>query len=340
MVAKGREIKGLKKQLSTACKQAGLDHHTKRKDGFMYTVGQKVIYKKVREALGLDKCRTFFSAAAPISKETLEYFLSLDIVVSQLFGMSETTGPHTVNMDPTSFGEASKVPRIMSVGPTMPGVKTKLHNINSDGDGEICMWGRNIMMGYLNREDKTIEDLDEEGWMHSGDLASIDNDGYVYITGRLKELLITAGGENVAPVPIEDCIKRELPAISNVVLIGDRQKYLSAFLTFKVVMDPKTDEPTTQLLPATTDWCESFGRPNIKNVDDILRGPDPVIMAAIQAGIDRANAQAVSNASRVQKWTVIPTDLSVPGGELGPTLKLKRFAINKKFAHAVDNLYV
>ena len=197
---------------------------------------------------------------------------SLDIVISQLFGMSETTGPHTVNMDPTSFGEGSKVPRIMSVGPTMPGVKTKLHNVNSEGDGEICMWGRNIMMGYLNREDKTADDLDEEGWMHSGDLASVDKDGYVYITGRLKELLITAGGENVAPVPIEDCIKKELPAISNVVLIGDRQKYLSAFLTFKVVMDAKTDEPTNQLLPATVDWCESFGRTNIKTVDDILRG--------------------------------------------------------------------
>ena len=206
-------------------------------------------------------------------KQLIELFCySLDIVIHQLFGMSETTGPHTVSMDPTSFEEGSKVPRIMSVGPTMPGVKTKLHNIQSDGDGEICMWGRNIMMGYLNREDKTRDDLDEEGWMHSGDLASIDKDGYVYITGRLKELLITAGGENVAPVPIEDCIKRELPAISNVVLIGDRQKYLSAFLTFKVVMDAKTDEPTTQLLPSTIDWCASFGRSNIRTVDDILKG--------------------------------------------------------------------
>lgn len=186
--------------------------------------------------------------------------------------MSETTGPHTISVDPTSFGEGSKVPRIMSVGPTMPGVKTKLHNINSEGDGEICMWGRNIMMGYLNREDKTTDDIDDEGWMHSGDLASVDKDGYVYITGRLKELLITAGGENVAPVPIEDCIKKELPAISNVVLIGDSQKYLSAFLTFKVVMDAKTDEPTKQLLPATIDWCQSFGRNNIKTVDDILKG--------------------------------------------------------------------
>ena len=156
-------------------------------------------------------------------------------------------------------------------------------------------------------------------------------------TGRKKELLITAGGENVAPVPVEDNIKAALPCISNVILIGDRQKFLTVFLTFKVVMD--NDTPTNKLSQTALDWIESLGRSNITTVDDLLEKPDPVIMGAIQNGIDKANKKAVSNAARVQKWTILPTDVSIPGGELGPTLKLKRFFFNKKYSAAVDRFY-
>jgi long-chain-fatty-acid--CoA ligase ACSBG len=273
MLAKGRDLKGLKKKVSVACKQAGLDYHLKQKETMMYGIGKKVIYKKVKEALGLERCHSFFSGAAPISMETLQYFLSLDIILTQLFGMSETCGPHTINMDPTSAVEGgSRGQRMLSVGATIKGCKTRLHNIQEDGDGEMICWGRNIMMGYLNREDKTNEDIDEDGFMHTGDLTSMDKDGFVYITGRIKELLITAGGENVAPVPIEDNIKKELPVISNVVLIGDRKKFLSAFITLKQVLDLKTDEPTRDLMPTAIDWCKSVGRPAIKTIDDVLKG--------------------------------------------------------------------
>ena len=161
-----------------------------------------------------------------------------------------------------------------------------------------------------------------------------------YFLGRIKELIITAGGENVAPVPIEELIKRECPLISNAVLIGDKKKFLTVFLTIKTVVDKDTESPTKTLTPTARDWCSSLGRPDIRSVDDILQDPDPLIMGAIQAAIDRANRHAVPNAAKVQKWTILPLDLSVNGGELGPTLKLKRFAFAKKFAHAVDNLYV
>jgi len=172
---KGRDTKGVKKKVTNACKKAGLDHHLMNKDTMMYTIGQKAVYSKIREAIGLDRCTNFFSGAAPISDETLRYFLSLDIVVRELYGMSEVSGPHFLPTD-------NKIV-IGSVGKTIPGGHTKLHDKDTDGNGEICMKGRNLMMGYLNREDKTTEDIDKHGWLHSGDIGSIDEHGFAHITG-------------------------------------------------------------------------------------------------------------------------------------------------------------
>ena len=278
--------------------------------------------------------------------------------------MSEVTGPQSLQTGPRTV--------IGSVGPTMPGCETRLANKDADGNGEICMKGRNLMMGYLNREDKTTEDIDQDGWLHSGDIGSIDANGFIfitgtdfinnidkplgfsffisiprflplvtifYITGRIKELIITAGGENVAPIPIEEKIKECLPCISNCILIGDKQKYLSCFLSFKVVVDrDNNDMPTNALTPEAVEWCRSIGS-NATKVTDILNGPDAAVLNGIQAGIDKANKASVSRASVVQKWTVLPLDISLPTGELGPTLKLKRFAFNKKYNHAIERLY-
>jgi len=331
MRAKAKDIKGLKKKVSQACKEAGLEFHLHGRKTLMYSVGQKVIYKKVREALGFDRCVTFMTGAAPIAKDVVHYFLSLDMKILELYGMSECTGPQSL----CYYGNNYKM---YSVGKIIPGAENRLSEPDAKGEGEVCMWGRHCMMGYLNRPDKTTEDMDEEGWIHSGDLGTVDKDGFLFITGRKKELLITAGGENVAPVPVEDNIKAELPCIANAILIGDRQKFLSVFLTFKVVMED--DTPTNKLTPPAIEWCQSQGRPDITTVEDILNGPDGKIMASIQAGIDRANKNAVSNASKVQRWTILPSDVSMPGGELGPTLKLKRFFFNKKYNDSIERLYV
>lgn len=331
MLDKGKAVKGLKRKIADSCKKAGLDHHLNGKDGVMYNVGKKVIYKKVKEALGLDRCVSFFSGAAPISIDVLKYFLSLDIVILELYGMSEVTGPQSMSY----YGSV----KVGSVGKIFPGAKNRLANQDDKGEGEVCMWGRHVMMGYLNREDKTTEDMDEEGWMHSGDLGSMDDDGFLHITGRIKELIITAGGENIAPVPIEESIKKELPCISNAILIGDKRKFLTVFLTFKVVMDTATEAPTRKLTASAIEWCRSVGS-NASTVDEILKGPDAKVMEAIQAGIDKSNKGSVSNAARVQRWTILPTDVSIPGGELGPTLKLKRFYFNKKYDDTIERLYV
>ena len=176
MQDKGRASRGLKKMVAEACKKAGLDFHLNSNDSMMYTVGKKAIYPKVTQALGLDRTKQFLSGAAPLGEETLKYFMSLDIVIQEVYGMSETTGAHT--------GMTGK-PKLNSVGKAIPGAEIKLIDEDSKGEGEICMRGRNTMMGYLNREDKTIEDVDSEGWIHSGDVGSIDDDGYLFITGKL-----------------------------------------------------------------------------------------------------------------------------------------------------------
>lgn len=150
-------------------------------------------------------------------------------------------------------------------------------------------------------------------------------------------MLITAGGENIAPIPIENTIKEMLPCLSNVILIGDKKKYLSCFLTFKN-NDTPIEIPTDTLSPGAISWCTSVGSSATK-VGDILSGPDVNVMNAIQDGIDRANKRAVSRAGCVQKWKILPLDLSIPTGELGPTLKLKRSAFCQKYSDEIETLY-
>jgi long-chain-fatty-acid--CoA ligase ACSBG len=264
-----------------------------------------------------------------MSIEVFKYFMSLDIIILELYGMSENTGPQTFNtLEERKLG---------TVGKTIDSCRTKIADADpATGEGEIAMWGRNCMMGYLSQEEKTKKEFDDDNYFRSGDVGVEDEDGFIKITGRIKELIITAGGENVAPSPIEDAIKAELPLISNVVLIGDKQKFLSCFLTLKVNI--VEDEPTNELMQVAVEWCAEKGRRH-RTVDDILNPPDPVIMKEIQNGIDRANKQAVSNACRVQRWTVLPGDLSIKGGELGPTLKLKRFAFMSKYTDTIDRIY-
>ena len=147
---------------------------------------------------------------------------------------------------------------------------------------------------------------------------------------------MTSGGENIAPLNIEQIIKNELPCISNVVVIGDKRKYLTLLLTFKVQLD--NDTPGECLSPEAVAWCKEVGS-TCETVTQILSGPDARVMAAIQAGIDRTNKKSTSRASTVQKWTILPVDFSVNTGEIGPTLKTKRFFVNQKYSETIDRLY-
>ena len=195
-----------------------------------------------KKKLGLDKCRYHFTGAAPITKDTLQYFGNLDISICELYGMSENCGPQSVCL-PWQY-------KWSCCGASLPGMEVKIDHMadeamknggsvedregrlrnDPEGEGEICFRGRHIMMGYMGDFGKTCDAIDEDGWLHSGDLGKLDG-GMIKITGRIKELIIGGGGENIAPVPIEDKIKGQCPALANVMLIGDKQKYVIVSLS-------------------------------------------------------------------------------------------------------------
>ncbi|XP_068060555.1 long-chain-fatty-acid--CoA ligase ACSBG1 isoform X4 [Anomalospiza imberbis] len=289
-----------------------------------------LVLAKIRSALGLSSCQKHFSGAAPLNTETLYFFLGLNITLYEAYGMSETTGPHCLS--------GPYIYRQHSCGKPAPGCRVKLVDKDTEGNGEICFWGRTVFMGYLNMEDRTKEAFDEEGWLHSGDLGKLDKDGFLYVTGRIKDLIITAGGENVPPIPIEDAVKKELPIVSNAMVIGDKKKFLSMFLTLKSVLDPDTSDPTDILTEQARDFCQRSGSKATK-VSEIVATRDQATYRAIQEGIDRVNSTATNRVHCIQKWIVLPRDFSISGGELGPTMKLKRLAVLEKYRNEVDSFY-
>ncbi|XP_034450662.1 long-chain-fatty-acid--CoA ligase ACSBG2-like [Hippoglossus hippoglossus] len=334
MRAIGAKGSPLRKRVADWAKSIGLQYNYSVMNGenavpWGFMLANNLVFKKVRDALGLDRCKICFTGAAPITKDTLEYFMSLNMPLMELYGMSESSGPHTVSINSRY--------RLTSCGKVMPGCQTKLDIPDADGNGEICFWGRNIFMGYLNMADKTTEALDESGWLHSGDLGKNDQYEFLYITGRIKELIITAGGENIPPVPIEDALKAEVPIISNSMLLGDKLKFLSMLLTLKCVVDDNGD-PTDELSSEVLDFCQQHGATATK-VSEVLANKEPAVYKAIQEGVDRINAKATSNATRVQKWVIVERDFSIGGEELGPTMKLRRPIVVKKYQEKIDELY-
>ncbi|XP_060742771.1 long-chain-fatty-acid--CoA ligase ACSBG1 isoform X1 [Tachysurus vachellii] len=321
----------IKKKLLTWSMSLGLAANQRDEEkSILFTLADMLVLEKLRGELGFSCCEKFFSGAAPLGNDTIQFFLGLNIRLYQAYGMSETSGPH--------FMSGPKVHKQSSCGKVVPGCRYKLVNIDTDGIGEVCFWGRNIFMGYLNMEDKTKETLDEDGWLHSGDLGKTDEDDFLYITGRIKELIITAGGENIPPVPIEDAVKKELPIISNAMLIGDKRKFLSMLLTLKCITNAETMEPTEYLTSDTVKYFQQRGIQATK-VSDVIEGKDQAVNQVIQEGIDRVNAKASSNAQRIQKWTIIGKDFSVSGGELGPTMKLRRPFVLKSYHSEIENFY-
>ncbi|XP_067841253.1 long-chain-fatty-acid--CoA ligase ACSBG2-like isoform X2 [Heptranchias perlo] len=296
-----------------------------------FFLANRLVFKKVRDLLGLDQCMKCFTGAAPITKETLEFFLSLRITLYELYGMSESTGPHTV-----SYAGSY---RITSCGKEMFGCQTKIDKPDDQGTGELCFWGRHVFMGYLNMTEQTKEALDAEGWLHSGDLGKHDKDGFLYITGRIKELIITAGGENIPPIPIEDAVKEKLPIVSNAMLIGDKKKFLSMLLTLKCNVDNETGDPLDEMTAAAVAFCHKHGSPATL-VSEVVSTKDTAVYKAIQAGIDAVNKKATSNTQKIQKWVILEKDFSVVGGELGPTMKLKRPIVVKMYKDEIEALYL
>jgi long-chain-fatty-acid--CoA ligase ACSBG len=333
----GASVTGLKRTLADWAKKVALEGNQNRQKGnsvpWGWTVANMLVLKKVHEALGLSRCMLSICGSAPVTAETLEFFSSVNIPILEVYGMSENTGPHTINRPRNGYWRSG------SVGKPLEGMELKIDNPDENGDGEVLMRGRHVFMGYLELEEKTKEALDNDRWLHTGDIGRIDPDGFLYITGRIKELIITSGGENIPPVPIENVIKASVPFLSNVMLIGDKRKFLTCLITLKCVVDPDTGAPTDELLVEAKQALSALGV-KYEKVSEVVAAKDEKVDKAIMDGIGVYNENhAVSRAQKVQKYYLLDTDFSVPGEELGPTLKLKRHTVVKKYAQQISSMY-
>ena len=335
----GRESTGIKKMLSTWAKGCGAEHTRRCQYGgdygvpFGYGCANSIVLTKIKEALGLDQSKYYFSAAAPISVETVTYFGSLDIPIFEVFGQSECTGPHTVAC-PRQW-------RIGYCGRPMPGTETMI----AEGTQELCYQGRHIFMGYMYMPDKTAETIDADGYLHSGDVAEFDDNelpgfkgpsGFMRITGRIKDLIITAGGENIPPVLIENDMKSQMPALSNCLVVGDRRKFLVMLVSLKTEIDPETMEPTDRL---TGDALFVGGQIGSSATTMSEAAQDPLWIKYITDGMNAVNSRTTSNAQTIKKWKMLPVDLSEKAGDLTPTLKVKRNVVLEKYSDLADSMY-
>ena len=340
MVQMGRETTGIKKTLATWAKSVGAEHSRLGQYGngggapWGYGCANGLILSKIKAALGLDQTKGCFTAAAPIAPETLLYFASLDIPVYEVFGQSECTGPHTVS-GPGKW-------KIGYCGRPLKGTESLV----AKGSNELCYRGRHIFMGYMYMPDKTAETIDEEGFLHSGDIGEFDDNndsdipkgpsGFMKITGRIKELIITAGGENVPPVLIENEMKAAMVALSNCMVIGDKRKFLSMVVSLRVDVDMETGLPTDKLSKDSLFVAQQIGSTATTYTEAKI---DPLWTSYVDKGVKTANGKTTSNAQIVQKWKWLPVDFSEKEGDLTPTLKLKRNVVAAKYEALIDSIY-
>jgi long-chain acyl-CoA synthetase len=262
----------------------------------------------VREKLGLDRVRIAFAGAAPTPIEVLEYFEALGIGICEVWGMSELSCVATCNPPDDR--------RLGTVGKAIPGVELKLAD-----DGELLARGPLLMRGYRHEPQKTAEAIDGDGWMHTGDVAKIDDDGYVTIVDRKKELIINAAGKNMSPANIEARVKTSSPLIGQACCVGDRRPYNVAL----IILDPDV----------SSQWADEHG----------IGDPTPATLAAhesVIAEVERGIADANSHLSRVEqikRFTILPVDWQPGGDELTPTMKLKRRPIADKYGMEIEALY-
>jgi long-chain acyl-CoA synthetase len=271
------------------------------------TLAQKAFGSKLRAALGLDRLRIAVSGAAPIGKDVLDFFLATGIIIHEVYGQSEGSGPSSFNFPKP--GER----RIGSVGKAFPGCELKIAE-----DGEILVRGPNVFMGYYKEPQATAETL-INGWLHSGDVGRIDSDGFLYITDRKKDLIITAGGKNVAPQNIEKLL-RNIDGVGNTVVIGDRRKFLAALLTIDAERGPAL--------------AKERGWPT--DVEELAKNKD--FLDFIQSEVDRINTELARYES-IRKFAVLPHDFTTESGELTPTQKVKRKVVNDRHAATIEGMY-
>jgi len=305
---------GGKGKIFRAAAAAAIEHSTLREEGkpipfglrMKFALFNKLVYSKLREAMGGNVAYAV-SGSAPLGARLGHFFHSLGVVILEGYGLTETTAPATVNLADKS--------KIGTVGPALPGVGVRLAE-----DGEIEVKGINVFKEYWNNPEAT-EAAFHDGWFRTGDLGSFDAEGFLTITGRKKEIIVTAGGKNVAPAQLEDPI-RSNPIVSQVVVLGDQKPFISALVTLD-----------SEMLPT---WLANNGLPADMSLSEASR--NAAVRDEVQRAIDRAN-KTVSRAESIRKFTILPIEWTEASGHLTPKMSIKRNVILEDFADAVAEIY-
>jgi long-chain acyl-CoA synthetase len=265
-----------------------------------------IALSKVREGLGMDEVKIAVTAAAPINPDLVKFFHIIGVPLHEIYGMSENTGPATVTYPNIKFG---------SVGKRLPGVELK-----TGEDGELMMRGGIVSEGYFRMDDVTRETFDSEGWLHSGDLARIDDEGNVWIVGRKKEIIITASGKNIAPARLETLLGNH-PLISKACMVGDQRKFLSMIIALDHEEAPE--------------WAAANGL-EFEDLETFSRLPE--VQEEVARAVGEAN-ETVARVEQVKKWVIVPDVWTPDSGEITPSLKLKRRVVLNKYAEQIESMY-
>ncbi|MFE9652257.1 AMP-dependent synthetase/ligase [Micromonospora sp. NPDC006431] len=267
----------------------------------------KLVYGKLRAALG-GRCRDAISGGAPLGTRLGHFFRGVGVNVAEGYGLTETA--------PAAAANLPSATRIGTVGRPLPGVTIRIED-----DGEILISGDLVFQGYWHNEAATAEALSSDGWFRTGDLGRLDEDGYLTITGRKKEIIVTAGGKNVAPAALEDQVRAH-PLVSQCVVVGDRQPFIGALVTIDEEALPK--------------WLAARGRPETTRAAELR--DDEALRAEVQDAIDQAN-RSVSKAEAIKVFRILPHDFTEDTGELTPSLKVKRQVVHKTYAAEIADIY-
>jgi long-chain acyl-CoA synthetase len=284
---------------------------------------KSVFQKKLKAAVGFADLKVAISGAAPINPDILTLFTSLTIPIFEGYGMTENTAGATLNYPGHN--------KIGSVGKALGGTEMMIAD-----DGEIMMRGRHVMKGYYKNPESTAETIDSENWLHTGDIGKIDSDGYVYITGRMKEIYVSSGGKNIPPLVIEETFKA-IPIVSQCFLVGDGRKYCSALFTLDMgaILRDKIGIPIAEIPKSPYDQyalIQSSGH----TLEEYTAGEE--VRAEIQSYVDTMNLK-FSNPEQLKKFAILPRDFTVDDGELTPTLKIRRIQIRENWSDVIEAMY-
>ncbi|MBF9132527.1 long-chain fatty acid--CoA ligase [Plantactinospora sp. S1510] len=272
-----------------------------------HQVFDRLVYRKLRAALG-GRCQNAISGGAPLGARLGHFFRGVGVLVYEGYGLTETSPAVAVNLPGAT--------RIGTVGRPLPGVTIRIAD-----DGEILIKGDVVFQGYWNNPEATAEVLTSDGWFHSGDLGELDRDGYLCITGRKKEIIVTANGKNVAPAVLEDAVRAHR-LVSQCMAVGDRRPFVAALVTIDA-----------EALPS---WLREHGRPEDTEVEALRN--DPELRAEIQTAVDEAN-RGVSRAEAIKQFRILPRDFTEGTGELTPSMKVKRNVVEKTYSTEIAEIY-